>query len=155
PLKNAAGKVEKWIGFGIDIHDSKTAEHKLADREARLSAIVSTGPECIKLLAADGSLLEMNLAGLAIMEADSPGQGIGKHLIEKVVNRAYYKAFRDLNQRVFRGEDGELIYEITGFKGTHRWLHTHATPLRDKKGAIWAALAITHDITKQKKTEDE
>jgi len=155
PLKNANGKVEKWIGFSIDIHDSKTAETKLADREARLSAIVNTGPECIKLLAADGVLLEMNPAGLAIMEADSPGQVIGKHLIEKVVNKPYYKAFRDLNQRVFRGEDGELTYEITGFKGTRRWLQTHATPLRDKKGKIWAALAITRDITQQKKAEDE
>jgi PAS domain S-box-containing protein len=155
PLKNASGKVEKWIGFGIDIHDSKTAETELADREARLSAIVNTGPECIKLLAADGTLLEMNPAGLAIMEADSPGQVIGKYLIGKIVNKPYYKAFRDLNQRIFRGEDGELIYEITGFKGTRRWLQTHATPLRDKKGNIWAALAITRDITKQKKAEDE
>ncbi len=86
PIKNANGKVEKWIGFGIDIHDSKTAEHALADREARLSAIVNTGPECIKLLSAEGVLLEMNPAGLAIMEADSPGQVIGKRLIEKIVN---------------------------------------------------------------------
>ncbi|HSS98494.1 MAG TPA: PAS domain S-box protein [Terriglobales bacterium] len=155
PLKNGSGKVEKWIGFGIDIHDSKTAEHELADREARLSAIVNTGPDCIKLLAADGSLLEMNQAGLAIMEADSPGQIIGKHLIERVISKQYYKAFRDLNQRIFRGEDGELIYEIVGFKGTHRWLQTHATPLRDKKGTIRAALAITRDITQQKKAEDE
>src|SRR5262249_36297375 len=38
PLKNAAGKIEKWIGFGIDIHDSKTAENELSDREARLRA---------------------------------------------------------------------------------------------------------------------
>ena len=155
PLKNANGKVEKWIGFGIDIHDSKVAEHELADREARLSAIVNTGPDCIKLLGADGSLLEMNQAGLAIMEADSPGQVIGKNLIERVVSKPYYKAFRDLNQRIFRGEDGELIYEIVGFKGAHRWLQTHATPLRDKKGTIHAALAITRDITQQKKAEDE
>src|ERR1051325_6167195 len=155
PLKNANGKVEKWIGFGIDIHDSKVAEHELADREARLSAIVNTGPDCIKLLGADGSLLEMNQAGLAIMEADSPGQVIGKNLIERVVRKPYYKAFRDLNQRIFRGEDGELIYEIVGFKGTHRWLQTHATPLRDKKGTIRAALAITRDIPQQKKAHDE
>lgn len=155
PLKNANGKVEKWIGFGIDIHDSKTAETELADREARLSAIVNTGPECIKLLSPEGILLEMNPAGLAIMEADSPGQVIGKSLIAKIVNKPYYKAFRDLNQQVFRGEDGTLIYEITGFKGTRRWLQTHATPLRDKKGEIWAALAITRDITQQKKAEDE
>src|ERR1041385_67937 len=155
PLKNANGKVEKWIALGIDIHDSKTAETELADREARLSAIVNTGPECIKLLAADGALLEMNPAGLAIMEADSPGQVIGKYLIAKIINKPYYKAFRDLIQRVFRGEDEELIYEITGFKGTRRWLQTHAAPLRDKKGNIWAALAITRDITQQKKAEDE
>ncbi len=155
PLKNANGKVEKWIGFGIDIHDSKTAENDLADREARLLAIVNTGPECIKVLAEDGTLLEMNQSGLAILEADSAADVIGKKLIEKVVDKPYHQAFHDLNQKVFQGEGGTLSYEITGLKGSHRWLATHVAPLKDKTGKIWAALGITWDITQQKKAEDE
>jgi PAS domain S-box-containing protein len=155
PLKDASGKVQKWIGFGIDIHDSKVAKDELADREARLRAIVDTGPECIKLLSSDGTLLEMNQAGLNILEADSPADVVGKKLIEKIVDKPYHQAFHQMNKRVFQGEEATLSYEVTGFKGSHRWLQTHVAPLRDKSGEIWAALGITWDITQQKKAEDE
>jgi PAS domain S-box-containing protein len=155
PVKNPAGRVTKWIVLGIDIHDSKAAQHELADREARLRAILETGPECIKLLSADGVLLEMNPAGLAMIEADSPKDVVGKPLIQRIVDPPYHQAFLDLYRRVFQGEEGNLDYEITGFKGTHRWLQTHAAPLRGEDGKIRAALAITRDITQQKKAENE
>jgi two-component system, cell cycle sensor histidine kinase and response regulator CckA len=155
PIKDASGQIVKWIGFGIDIHDSKTSENELADREARLRAILETGPECIKLLSAEGVLLEMNPAGLAMIEADSAKQVIGKAIIDTIVDKPYQRAFHDLSRQVFQGQEGVLDYEITGLKGTHRWLQTHATPLKDKDGAIRALLAITRDITQRKRAEDK
>ena len=154
PLKDANGQVVKWVGFGFDVHDSKIAKNELADREGRLRAILETEPECIKLLSADGSLLEMNPAGLAMVEADSAKQVIGRSLSE-LVDPPYRAAVRDLTRRVFRGEADALEYEITGLKGAHRWLHTKATPLRDSNGFIWALLGVTRDITQQKKVEQE
>ena len=47
------------------------ANGDLTAREAHLRAIIENEPECVKLLAADGSLLEMNPAGLRMLEADT------------------------------------------------------------------------------------
>jgi DNA-binding response OmpR family regulator len=77
----------------------------LAAREARLSAIFEHDPECIKLLAADGSLLEMNPAGLQMIEADSFQQVANRNL-HFLVAEEYRNAFRELTASVFRGESG-------------------------------------------------
>src|SRR4029077_15495782 len=47
-----------------DVTERRRAEARLADSEARLRAIIHSEPECVKLMAADGTLLEMNPAGL-------------------------------------------------------------------------------------------
>src|SRR5882672_8485310 len=43
----------------------------LRKSEARLRAIVEAEPECVKLLDAEGRLIEMNPAGLRMIEAES------------------------------------------------------------------------------------
>ena len=47
------------------------AVRRLSESEARYRAIVESTPECVKLVAPDGTLLQMNSAGLRIMEADA------------------------------------------------------------------------------------
>ncbi len=129
------------------------ANRELAAREARLRAIIENEPECVKLLAADGSLLEMNPAGLRMLEADSLPQ-IASHCVYPLVAEEHRPAFRALTQRVFAGESGVLEFEIVGLKGTRRWLETHASPLRDACGNITALLGITRDITARKAAEN-
>jgi CheY-like chemotaxis protein len=77
----------------------------LAAREAHLSAIFRSDPECIKLLADDGSLLEMNPAGLRMIEADSFEQ-VANRCIYPFVDEEYRNAFRELTEKVFRGGSG-------------------------------------------------
>ena len=128
-----------------------------AERRAqrnRLRAILDSDPECVKLLDAQGRLLEINPAGLAFMEADSPRQVIGANVTD-MMDPEYREAFLDLNRRVFAGESGTLEFRITGRKGTRRWLETHSTPLRDGNGQIVAALGVTRDITVRKQLETE
>jgi len=128
------------------------ANRELLAREARLRAIFETEPECVKLLAADGSLLEMNPAGLRMIDADS-FEEVGSHCVFSMVVPEHREAFRALTERVFRGETGTLEFEIVGLKGSRRWLETHASPLRDADGAITALLGITRDITERKESE--
>jgi len=52
-----------------------------------------------------------------------------------------------------QGESGVLEFEIVGLKGTHRWLETHAVPLRDENQNITALLAVARDVTQRKQTE--
>ena len=118
--------------------------------EQRLRAIFDAEPECVKLLAADGTLLEMNPAGLAMIEADSAEQVLGQ-CIYPVITPEHREEFQALVERVFRGESGFLEFEIIALKGTRRWMETHASPLHDSDGRVTAQLSITRDITEQKR----
>ena len=46
--------------------------------QTRLRALIDNEPECVKLLDAQGRLLEMNAAGLRMIEADSADAVIGQ-----------------------------------------------------------------------------
>jgi PAS domain-containing protein len=48
------------------------------ESEKRFRAIVETAPECVKLVASDGTLLHMNSIGLSMVHADSSESVIGK-----------------------------------------------------------------------------
>lgn len=130
------------------------AQRVISARELELRTVIETEPDCVKQVAADGSLLSMNDAGLNMVEADTLAQVLGKR-VQDLVTPQYRDPFLALTQRVFEGKSGSLVFEICGFKGRHRWLETHAAPLRDAQGAIIALLGITRDITEQKKTEAE
>jgi|GEM_PF-3935754 len=129
------------------------AQQQIAEREAYLRTIIESEPECVKQLAQDGTLMQMNSAGLNMIEADSLDQVKGID-IQKLVTPKYREAFTSLTQKVFSGESGSLEFEIIGLKGGHRWLETHATPLRSSESDIVALLAITRDITERKEAED-
>jgi PAS domain S-box-containing protein len=103
-------------------------------------------------MAADGTLLQMNRAGLMLIEADSANQVIG-HNVLKIILPKYRAAFIALTKQVFAGGAANLEFEIQGLKGTRRWLDTHAVPLRDAEGNITALLSVTRDITERKRAQ--
>jgi diguanylate cyclase (GGDEF)-like protein/PAS domain S-box-containing protein len=125
---------------------------KLTESQQQLYAIIEAEPECVKLLAPDGTLLQINRAGLDMIEADSPDQAVSLQ-IPQLILPEYRSAFTALAERVFAGESGNLKFELRGLKNTHRWLDTHAVPLRDSYGHIAALLAVTRDITEHKLAE--
>lgn len=138
----------RWVGAAIERERSR---QELADSELRLRTIVDADPECVKLLAPDGSLLQMNPAGLAMIEADSIEQVIGTRIEEKVVCAEYRAAFAALREKACGGEPGGLEFEIEGLKGGRRWLETHVVPLRNTLGAITSVLGVTRDITERRR----
>ncbi len=135
-----------------NISAHKQVEIELASSKRRLRAIIETEPDCVKVLDRDGRLLEMNAAGLRLIEADS-FQQIENYSVFNFVDEAQRAARRALNERVFQGESGILEFQITGLKGTRRWAESHSSPLRDDNGTITAALSITRDVSARKSAE--
>ncbi|GEM_PF-706230 len=117
----------------------------------RLRTIVETTPECVKVVAADGTLVEMNPAGLAMIGADSSEDALGKSVYELIAPESR-DAFREFHERICRGEKGSLEFEIIGLKGHRRRMETHAVPMRNPDGTL-AQLAITRDITERQRRE--
>ncbi|HLA78606.1 MAG TPA: GAF domain-containing protein [Vicinamibacteria bacterium] len=135
-----------------EIAERKRAEARLEESQTLLRTIIESEPECVKLVAADGTLLQMNPAGLAMIEADSLEQVLGAPL-SRLVLPPWRSAFGALIRAVFGGETGALEFEIEGLKGGRRWLDTRAVPLRNPKGEIVALLGVTRDVTARKQAE--
>ena len=130
----------------------KRAEEALRVSESRLRAIVDAEPECVKIMTAEGELVQMNAAGLAMLEVDRPEQIIGKSLVSFVAPE-YREAFRILTEDVLQGKKARLEFEIVGLKGARRWLDMYAVPLANEKGSAPLILSITRDITERKQNE--
>ncbi|MDH5234893.1 MAG: PAS domain S-box protein, partial [Gemmatimonadota bacterium] len=153
-LQNRVLGVVTFLVAGWLLERQRRADAALRESEARLRAILDTEPECVKLLGADGTLLEMNPAGLRMIEADSFAAVQGSCLFPLIAPEQR-PAFEALTARTFAGQSGHLEFEVVGLKGTRRWLETHASPLRDATGAVTALIGVTRDITQRRRTEEE
>ncbi|MGJ8644714.1 MAG: PAS domain-containing protein [Luteolibacter sp.] len=141
--------LKKLAGLVVIQVESACKVGALAWSERRLRAIYENEPECVKLLGADCVLLEMNPAGLRMIEAESINDVVGRSVLD-LVRPDHREAFADLTARVMAGGEGILEFEIEGMKGTRRWMETHATPLRNEHGEVVSLLGISRDITSRK-----
>lgn len=138
---------------------NRDAEHqgvldRLHENEYRLRAIIESEPECVKLQTADGTVLEINPAGLKLLDADRPEDIVGKK-IYCVVAPEYIDFYRENMRRVFCGESVVYEFKVHTFKGRTAWMESHAVPLRDARGTIYALLGITRDISEKKNAEEQ
>ncbi|MGH9702098.1 MAG: PAS domain S-box protein, partial [Candidatus Acidiferrales bacterium] len=136
-----------------DVTERNRAQQKLAASENRLRAIIAAEPECVNMIDRQGLVLEMNAAGLALMEAGSVEE-VSSAGIENLVVEEHRNIFRNLCEEVFAGKSGSMEFEIVGLKGAHRWLDIHAVPLRDERGEVNALLGVTRDITGRKLAQE-
>jgi len=147
-IRDAAGQIIGGINLLMDITDRKNAEIEASEN---FRMIVETTPECVKIVAPDGTLLFMNPPGVAMVGASSAEAVTGRNVYDLIAANDRER-FRDFNERICQGERASLQFDIVGLEGTRRHMETHAAPLRNVDGTT-AHLAITHDITKRKQAE--
>jgi PAS domain S-box-containing protein len=138
----------------------KEAEEALRDKvcalqesEERFRAIVENTSECVKLVAGDGTLLQMNSAGLAMLGAVSAEAVVGSNIYDLIAPKDREK-FRAFNERICRGDKGSLEFDIVELSGVVRHMETHAAPLRIPDGTI-VQLGVTRDITDRARADEE
>jgi PAS domain S-box-containing protein len=152
PLRNAQQKVTHLIAITHDITENRRLSHQLEAQRNQLQTIIESEPECVKLQDAGGVIMEMNPAGLSLLNAKNNEDVIGKTIYDFIAAE-YKDGYRDLTARVFGGGRGSMEFEVFSMDGQRRWLETHAAPLFDNAGEVTALLAITRDIDGRKKNE--
>jgi PAS domain S-box-containing protein len=115
-----------------------------------LRVMTATSPECIKVVASDTRLLEMNPAGLAMIGAES-WQSVEHASTVDLVAPEHRDKWLAHHQRVCRGESLIWEFDIVGLKGIRRNMETHASPITLSDGAT-AQFAITRDVTERNKS---
>ncbi|AHG04711.1 histidine kinase [Halobacterium sp. DL1] len=128
--------------------ERKRHEQELREREQYMSALVETAPECIKTLDEDGTMLQVNPAGVQLLEADAEADVVGTSIYDFVASE-HRESFRQFNERICSGESGTFEYDVVGLEGTRRNMETHAAPLCHPDGST-SHVALTRDVTEQK-----
>ncbi len=152
-LRDASGAVRGYLSMVQDSTAREQAERELRNSRTFLQTIIDTEPECVKLVAEDGSLLMMNRAGLDMIQAESLEQVRGC-MIGPLIAAGHREPFTALLHEVFQGKTGSLEFELVGLQGRKLRLESHAVPLRNEKNEIVALLAVTRDVTQRREAEE-
>ena len=154
PLINEDGRYIGSLAMVTDLTERLAAEEALRHSERTLRTAFDSEPHCVKLVARDGTLLDMNASGLALVEADSLDQVRGAKVLDLIAPE-HRGAYADLHERVFQGERCTLEFDLVGLRGTRRAMETTAAPLPDDSGEIVAHLAVTRDVTARRELEEQ
>ncbi|HEX9284501.1 MAG TPA: ATP-binding protein [Nitrospirales bacterium] len=122
--------------------------------DARWRAIFDAEPDAVLIVASDGTLREINPAGLALLEAERPETVIGTAVYAYVAPDRR-EAFRAFTERSCQGRKGSLALEMVGLKGTVRKLVWHAAPLRNEAKGQASLLVIAKDVTALREKEGD
>jgi PAS domain S-box-containing protein len=141
------------VAMAREVTERCEIERTLADQKQRLKMVIESEPECVKIHTADGTILDMNPAGLAIIEAKRREDIVGKSAYGYIAPEWRAK-YAEMTERVFRGETATLEFRLIARSGRERWMKTHAVPLRDRDGSIWALLGFTRNITDRRNAEE-
>ncbi len=147
------GHARRMTGVVMDITEAMQNLHNLQEKQARLSAIFNSSPQCIKLLDRYGIVREMNPAGLALLGASDIETVVGKPLAGFVAPD-YRDQAQAFYEGVLRGQASWSEFEVVRSDGELRRVESHAVPLVCPADGETLALSVTLDVTDRKHAEE-
>ncbi len=120
--------------------------------DAQWRTLFDAEPDAVLVLSRDGTVRDVNPAGLVLLESERPETVVGTS-VYAYVNPAHRDAFRAFTEHVCGGTKDSLDVELVGLKGTARLLAVHAVPLHLEPAGCDGLLAITRDVTRLRETE--
>ncbi|MBC7601568.1 MAG: PAS domain-containing protein [Ramlibacter sp.] len=119
-----------------------------------MRAVIDNEPECVKVLSPDGTVLDMNRAGLAMLKAHSNNAVIG-HCSFDFVHPDDRDSYRLMHERALAGEPSQLQARAIDLDGNTLWIESHAVALRSDDGDVASVLCLTRDITQERASLDK
>jgi len=152
-LRDAEGKVLKFVGTTTDIDDQKRAEEALRASETDLRQILDGIPGLVCTLNPAGQIDLANrrlleFFGMTLEELNSWGTNGAVHPED------LSRVIAELGDAMTTGDpfDSELRYRRAD--GLHRWSQTRILPLRDTDGRITRWFGLITDIDDRKRAEE-
>jgi PAS domain S-box-containing protein len=120
PIRKSDGQLQGWLGSSVDIHDLKTTQNALRERESELNDFFENAAVPIHWVGPDGTILRANQAELDLL-GYTREEYVGRNIVEL---HEELPVIRDILRRLTGGEI----------------LHNYPARLRCKNGSIMEVL---------------
>lgn len=135
-----------------EIEERKLIQQQLDDERNKLATIITEQPTWVNICDPSGVILEVNHAGLLIMEADDESQLIGKQFVDFVQGDDQEKLRGCLNSLSEPGETRQDTLDVKSLKGNVRCLETNSAMFVHSDGEP-RIVSIISDQTARQRTE--
>jgi diguanylate cyclase (GGDEF)-like protein/PAS domain S-box-containing protein len=150
PQRDEGGRIIRWYGTCLDIHDRMLTEQALRASQALNSSILDSSPDCIKLLEADGTILYINPLGPQSLGFEDAKPLIGACWFDLLAPDVAERA-RAAVGAAAEGAFEQLTVMQPALDGTPKWFDIIITRVAGGEGG--RALVIARDITTQHESE--
>jgi formate hydrogenlyase transcriptional activator len=153
PLPDKTGKLVKWYGQNIDIHDRKCAEEKIRQQEIELRQALDLAPQHVAVLGPDGARISLNQAGLDYcgLTLDVWRTCDPDKLVHPVDRGRVSSMLRAPSPN---GPTQEEEVRLQRKDGKYRWFLLRLNAVRDDQGQIARWYVAATDIEDRKQTEE-
>lgn len=149
---DSVGKMVRMAGVVMEITQRKMAEQALRESEEFNRRILESSSDCIQILDLDGGLLDMNYNGQCQMEISD---------LNRYRNRSWLDFWNESDKDTARkaiataknGGIGTFQARYESPTGAKKWWDVLITPIQNAAGHSERLLAVSRDITNQKKSE--
>jgi PAS domain S-box-containing protein len=145
-VRDAQGRVTRFVGTSDDIQELRSARDSLMDSERRLLAIIDASPNLIFLKDPDGRYLLINRE-FERFTGISRDQIIGKN--DEDLSKLRATAVFQTNDREVPRSGEMMAFEALATTVVQKF------PIVDRDGRIYATAHITTDVTARKKAEEQ
>ena len=151
PIRDANGKLERWININWDIDDRKRSEQQIKDQLTQLNLLGERFPGFLWKALPDGQVTYVNsycedYLGMTAAEAASEwGRLIHPDDLDEVMRR--------WSIVVSGGQWHDHVHRLVGKDGEYRWFQSRITAIKDNSGKVVALHGLmmdAHDMVSDK-----
>jgi diguanylate cyclase (GGDEF)-like protein/PAS domain S-box-containing protein len=151
PERGEGGEIRAWYGTCTDIHQRVLAQEAL-DASQRLNrGIIEASPDCIALLAEDGTTLFLNEAANRVYAEDDNAELVGSRWGALMPEPLRSRAEAALAQ----AQAGEVVRLLVQYGRPLRWWDLVLAPIKSEGGDPMRIVVIARDVTDQKDAEEK
>ena len=149
-LRDAEGKILKFVGTTTDIDDQKKADEALRASETNLREIVDSIPGLVCMMDATGKIQQLNRPLLEYFGKTAEDLSEGK-MTDAVHPDDLPEMIKAYTYSVKTGTPYDIEHRFRRFDGVYRWFQVRALPVRNAEDQItgWYVLLTDRDDRKR------